>query len=1663
MISVIELKKLFDNNGEINILQLRYFGKSIIEDLKGKTLIGELEISREFFDILDDNIFLYKKYLLENDYDCLEFRAILSFYLVWIGVFKYGEYDEKKYWDNFKKAFGITNESSKKIHTNKIGEIFLRTIKELNLETFKSIEEGHKYVMRIFLHGFMPNAELKRFIKEFILQPSYNETFFNSYDLLNRYKKQAREKIPAIPKPIIRFLEYANPININLIDGFIDIRSSYNSNKSNNNSFLPNHIVECFYEVLEKSIPNKNKRQLVLTRNLPPVLKLNYDGLFIFIPSQTVNESYVSFVKVRVEFESNNERITIDSNLNTSRKNNIIFTDEKEVSVPLSSKYSIFINNNLVKEIKVDSMGETNPILIFNSKNNQLLNIVGETTSKSNEIAVLTNKKLLLENVEDNYSDTFTGDYTISYYELKQDSKIFLIKNAIKTDILDKILDYNSDNSFKLIGEPLKTWIKNLNDYPIYTNKKSLKIEAISQNKIPLRINIKNLNFNKILYVGVFNKEFEFSDLKDFESGFYEVRIFQGLITKEIINFVYLEDAFFQRANDTYITTICDKISFSIKNQKPLIEDKYIRENDFYVFKKEEQVNLKPYYRLDFFKESNNPISLLLFKRDIRWGITSKNSSINWDEWLIEKQELTVKEIKELREKRLLVELDERIVGKNDYFELILKNSQQVLITSKANKFKRNNSSVFIFDLESYANQISNLNFFEATLYFKINNKIEVELFDIFLQVKIENLSVKTISLGEKERIEIDWLNTEKTKQIEEFNFVYALKSNIEKVFSKKIKNNPPVFLDLDLVTKKSIYLAYLEVNNSKYSFKKSFNTQIPCVYWIRKNTIELENIKINNKLISFDKEEISFTWDNNEVMGRVNSFFVFYPENNLQDLKYEKIENNKVTISLPEKSGFWQGNIVFSNSDRIIDLNNLDLEVNKIQWYRKKIIIPFEGLNIIKNSIKEKHDFQEFFISWNKNSFDPKEDLIFVCCNENNESSNLLDISYEPNGVKILLPQVNNQEKWIGYIDTIDNFSDFNFSKKNIVKWDRNPEKAWSIDNKFFNNLKIETLDFIDGVYKIALSWDYKEDEPTENKFLVYFNSRIKKVFYKKLPDIIPPFEIEIDNISEFNIFWDIFIQTSINEELNPKTFNFNINGVYWNPDKKNLQKPMPSASKNIDSTLLSKSIQINFLVDKKISLKSLRDIFKYEKQLNDKNLLTLNVSTEFSDNFIDKLKNRNHFLKHQIKNNTNSVINTKKTLVLEDKSNNITFFNNFSVETIGIFQGKEKIILYWDYKKDENKNTHLNILDSKNKVYIKEKIINKPPILLSEELINFKDSYKCYISNSNTKSEVFCSWDRLGLSDMKRSFLELKESSNIKKNQDTSFFKYWNIFLALIKNSSRNSELIELLGEDNFKILTPLHKNSNLTIKIDNNDIKLNFKILFSDISFKNGSSLSKFPDKFKITIQNNNHNFKYFTSEFNKLSIENYNNNIVIENENYGSFKSWLSSLIYLGENKKISNFSVSSTIPLNSIWINPPEFLFLDELKKDSFYFTKYEYLKDHLIYRWKKFKEEFLLKDNLFISNQIFDNWFWIRFENNNFEDFLSGAVSLYFRLKTYNILKLKKDEKIEKEFHELIYLSYYFTVTYSKDLLIRDLILSELFIEWYFHKSLYNYGATSYV
>ena len=1712
MISENELKKLFDKNEKKDLSLLRDFGKSIISDLEGKTLIGELEISKEFFEILDNNIYLYSDYILESKN--LEFRAILSFYLVWIGVFKYGEDDEKKYWDSFKKSFA----SKKIIYTNKIGEIFLQTIKDLQLETFKYIEDGHKYVMRIFLHGFMPNEYLKIFIDKFILNHSYKEIFFNSHDLLNKYKKQAEIKIPATPKPITRFLNYANPINVNLIDRFIDIRCE-NKSKKESNSGLPNYIIDCFYNALENR-PVKEKNKIFNSRNQLPVLKLDFEKLFIFLPSQIINEYHLNSIKLRIEIKNRNETKIIEKELISYKKNNVLFTKEEDVIVPISGEYNIFINNNLVRTITIDSMGEINPILIFNSKNSKLLNIKGETNYKSSEIIVLTNRKLIHKNIEEICRSSFIHDYTISYYKIENNSELILEKNNKHINILEEILNDSSNSSFNLISNNLFSWITNLNNYPICTNSKILKIEASSKNNLTYKIKVTNLN-TKSVYNGSFKEIFNFSDIEKFESGFYEIKIFQGLITKEL-NFIYLENIFFKRSPDICIKSICDEISFSIKNTQPLIEDKYNIKDDFYVLNKNNEN--KPYHKLEFFKESTNPITLLLARRDIRWGITSKNSFINWDSWIIEKEELTIKEIKELKEKRVLVELDESILENYnpDYFKIELRKNDKVLMEYKAKKYKRNNSFIFVFDLESYANQLSNLNFFEASLYFKINNNIEVELFDIILQVKIEDLSVKTISLDEKEKIEINWLNNKKTKEIEKFNFIYAPKLNTEKVFSKIIENKPPIYLDLDIVDKKEVYLGYLEVNN-RYSFKKNFNDKIPCIEWIRKNNTELENIKLSSKMIGFDKEEISITWDNQEIEQYLNTFFVFYPENNIKDIRYEKLQSNKLVIDLENKASLYKGNIVLLKQNIDLDINNINFSKNIVEWYRKKLIIPFEKLEIIKNSIKEKHDFQEFYISWNENRFDPKEDLCFICFDENDTSNNLLDINYTPNSLKIKLPQISNKGFWKGYIDTINNIDNFDVKNKNIIKWERNPEKSWVKNNKLFNNIEIKNLSYENNIYKIELSWDSIDNEDNDNKFMVYFNERIKKVFYKKLPEIDPPFDLEIDFISEIDTFWNVFIQTSSNEYLNLETFNFDTNAcTFWNPykhynrinNKSKLELTLPL---NIKDILFNDEIKIELLIDKNNKLKSLNGIFHIDKYSDDKNRIYLNISTKTSKDFKDKFDKRKKYLtnlninkieeSNEIKKTINNleIINEKEeikdklvsnfpveTISLfetlkkviqysdskksESKNNYLTnlninkieesneikeikdkVFNNFEVETIGVFESKEKAILYSDSKEIELKsNYHLSILDKNNNFILKNKFIDKLPILLSETIINIKDSYKCIISNKDSNKNYFCIWNRIGLSNITTNFLQLKEAINIEKNKDISFFKHWNNFLALVKNNNRNDELIEFLGKSLFSTLAPLSKDSKLTIKV-NDDIKLNFTVLYSEISFENKSNLYKLSDKFKITLKNNNHDFRYFTSEFNNLDIEKNATHIIFEKEKFPSFKSFIKSILYLPLKKEILNISISAEIKLNENWINPPEFTFLDYLKIDSVNFIKYNNLKNSLIDKWESFKLKFLEKNNLFKNNMI-NILFWSRFKNKPDEDFLSGSVSLYFRLKTNGFLKFEINKELEKELNELIYLSYYFVKTYSKELLIRDLILSEIFIDWYLYKSLYNYN-----
>lgn len=86
----------------------------------------------------------------------------LSCFLVWKGILDYKEGD---YWSSIEENTGISDPKWK----SKIGEVFICCLKNYRFPIFE-IEDAHKYVSNILIHGMIPNSCLNEYFSK-VLYP----------------------------------------------------------------------------------------------------------------------------------------------------------------------------------------------------------------------------------------------------------------------------------------------------------------------------------------------------------------------------------------------------------------------------------------------------------------------------------------------------------------------------------------------------------------------------------------------------------------------------------------------------------------------------------------------------------------------------------------------------------------------------------------------------------------------------------------------------------------------------------------------------------------------------------------------------------------------------------------------------------------------------------------------------------------------------------------------------------------------------------------------------------------------------------------------------------------------------------------------------------------------------------------------------------------------------------------------------------------------------------------------------------------------------------------------------------------------------------------------------------------------------------------------------
>jgi hypothetical protein len=192
----------------------------------------------------------------------------------------------------------------------------MQCLQENGLEQFRVLRTGHPYVTRILLHGLIPDIHIERFINDIIkpelwsLMRSYN----NGNRIIDKWCHEKHYALRYSPTPIKDFIEHGRPVNIDVIDRFLDMARRWEEEDAPDLWplwGLPKYMVDAFRRSRENLTgPINSRRQRSLLTGEKPYLSIDLEKSnypFIFVPAQTTQGP--PLLKIRYEYAGSQDHI----------------------------------------------------------------------------------------------------------------------------------------------------------------------------------------------------------------------------------------------------------------------------------------------------------------------------------------------------------------------------------------------------------------------------------------------------------------------------------------------------------------------------------------------------------------------------------------------------------------------------------------------------------------------------------------------------------------------------------------------------------------------------------------------------------------------------------------------------------------------------------------------------------------------------------------------------------------------------------------------------------------------------------------------------------------------------------------------------------------------------------------------------------------------------------------------------------------------------------------------------------------------------------------------------------------------------------------------------------------------------------------------------------
>ena len=789
----------------------KQLGDIVLEEFSGIMLIGEIERpeGEETYEVLQvclRELFRNKPGVHVILHGTKQWRAVLSLYFVWTGIFHYGVEHGHELWPHIFEGLGIPYHAQ---IAQRCGKLFMECLEENGLERFEALETGHPYTTRILLHGLIPEVAINRFVQELIIPELSGPmgAYTDGNNIIDRWCQSPRHILQYLPKPIQRFVQYGRPVNAYVVDRFLDMARRWDEDDPVfwKQWGLPQYMVDAFRHCTGGRVRGDKRERpaRLLTGDRPHLffdLERSEQPLLAVPPQSTPLKPSLQVSYERLGHQGITENVYA---VPSTQIEGTYYSDPQELSVgPAQETWvvefcdmngRVLFEKSFQYQFPLTARGQNLPLFFFHAETSKLLNMQDRRAVPEDLIIVYP------QNADLRFEGGFPlteplglrqpwGGWQYILCHLGQHGA-FLYRGP-STSLVGEI---EAPISFQRGTEPEQPmlqcpdeaplWLQCPERWPIFMSSQRIDIHCHEEAHPMWRRAV-----GKLIRLDVsqpprgFSLDFRATDRGysaslpqewGLEPGVYTIQLRGALGVDDVfLPFIYLPLHDCEQVQEVDSEGLGSRFRLSLSRPVDLLPltNTHLDSQDKEVIVSLQEDGGEAFCALKMFAHSQRLVTLLFARSDVRWCRRRESSAIAWDVWKAKPDEIPMQRVDEIKDARVLVQIDQSartpVKRSRKRLSLVLRNGteasteQRVLMSYEAPTLQRNMQNTWIIDLKPFSDQLRALDdvqVAEILVDFGGSNG-QVPLFTLLRHPEFKDFRLSLIDASEQlEKYHITW------------------------------------------------------------------------------------------------------------------------------------------------------------------------------------------------------------------------------------------------------------------------------------------------------------------------------------------------------------------------------------------------------------------------------------------------------------------------------------------------------------------------------------------------------------------------------------------------------------------------------------------------------------------------------------------------------------------------------------------------------------------------------------------------------------------------------------------------------------------------------------------------------------------------------------------